>query len=178
MIASSAKEARALGLPTYFTGKPCPKGHTAERRTANRGCVVCNKETTNEYCNRRYHENIEVERAYRRQHYRQNKQSYIDASRRNATPYVRKTEGTRDKSFQPGYWSAKVAEYRAKKKQRTPAWADLTAIESFYNACPPGFEVDHIIPLNGKNVSGLHVLNNLQYLTRIENASKGNNHAP
>jgi hypothetical protein len=177
MIARSAKEARELGLPTYFTGKPCPKGHIAERRTANRRCVTCDKQDTNEYCKRRYQENVDVERAYRRQHYQQNRQSYIDASRRNAKPYVRKTEGIRDKSFQSGYWSAKVAEHRAKKKQRTPSWANLAEIEDFYNACPPGYEVDHIVPLNGKNVSGLHVLNNLQYLTRSANASKGNRHA-
>jgi hypothetical protein len=66
------------------------------------------------------------------------------------------------------------AKRRASQLQRTVPWADLKAIKEFYKNCPKGYVVDHIIPLQGKNVSGLHVLNNLQYLTASENASKGN----
>ena len=36
------------------------------------------------------------------------------------------------------------------------------------------WEVDHIIPLQGENVCGLHVDYNLQYLTPEENGKKGN----
>ena len=34
--------------------------------------------------------------------------------------------------------------------------------------------VDHIIPLQGKNISGLHVYDNLQIITETENSIKHN----
>ena len=72
---------------------------------------------------------------------------------------------------------AKVAKYKAAKLQRIPPWVDrehLKAIREFYKACPQGQEVDHIIPLQGETVSGLHVRENLQYLTAEENGRKSN----
>jgi 5-methylcytosine-specific restriction endonuclease McrA len=37
----SRAEAKAAGLTRYFTGKPCPKGHVADRFTGGGGCVEC-----------------------------------------------------------------------------------------------------------------------------------------
>jgi hypothetical protein len=51
---------------------------------------------------------------------------------------------------------------RVKKLSRLPKWANLAKIKEIYAKCPQGLEVDHIIPLKGKNVCGLHVENNLQ----------------
>lgn len=61
-----------------------------------------------------------------------------------------------------------------KRKLRVPKWAELSAIKHFYANCPPGYVVDHIIPLCGKDVSGLHVLSNLQYLPYKINIAKSN----
>jgi hypothetical protein len=68
----------------------------------------------------------------------------------------------------------KSATERAVRLQRFPAWADKEAIKEFYLNCPTGHHVDHVMPLRGKEVSGLHVLENLQYLPAKENMSKGN----
>lgn len=67
---------------------------------------------------------------------------------------------------------------RASKILRTPTWADLDKIRKIYDNCPEGFHVDHIVPLNGALVSGLHVENNLQYLPAIENCKKSNKFSP
>ena len=68
----------------------------------------------------------------------------------------------------------KSANERAIRLQRFPTWADKELIKAFYLNCPAGYHVDHIIPLRGKEVSGLHVIENLQYLLATKNMSKGN----
>ena len=64
--------------------------------------------------------------------------------------------------------------YKSRLRKATPKWADKKAIKAFYLNCPEGYEVDHIVPIRGTNVCGLHVLNNLQYLTREQNLIKNN----
>lgn len=66
---------------------------------------------------------------------------------------------------------------RARKLQATPKWLtiyQLAEIKLIYKNCPNGYHVDHIIPLKGKEVSGLHVPWNLQYLPGIVNKMKSN----
>lgn len=66
------------------------------------------------------------------------------------------------------------ARRRTAKLKATPPWVDRKAIDQIYEQCPPGYEVDHIHPLQGINFCGLHVPWNLQYLTIAENRRKKN----
>ena len=72
---------------------------------------------------------------------------------------------------------ARVRKYQAIKICACPKWLSLEQIqkiEAMYLSCPPGYHVDHIVPLQGENVSGLHVPWNLQHISAHENWSKGN----
>jgi len=70
---------------------------------------------------------------------------------------------------------------RATKLNATPAWADLVKIKKIYAACQQISEatgilhhVDHIVPLQGESVSGLHVEYNLHIIPATENLIKAN----
>lgn len=76
----------------------------------------------------------------------------------------------------PGMKNAKEARRRA-IMLRAFVPGQKEAIRKIYEKCPSGFHVDHIVPLKGKNVSGLHASWNLQYLPAIENMKKGNRYA-
>jgi hypothetical protein len=67
------------------------------------------------------------------------------------------------------------------KPRRTPAWADVNAINRIYDearrlTATTGIRhsVDHVIPLCGRTVTGLHVATNLQIITLKENSRTGN----
>ena len=80
--------------------------------------------------------------------------------------------------------------YQIKKMNALPIWASLGAIKEMYTdcvsiniaaklaGCTEKFVVDHIIPLQGKNVSGLHIHTNLQIITATENLKKSNKYEP
>ncbi len=74
-------------------------------------------------------------------------------------------------------YAANTAKYRAAKLQRTPSWLTeehWDQINSIYENCPPGYHVDHIVPLQGENVCGLHIPLNLRIIPAEDNLSKSN----
>ena len=59
--------------------------------------------------------------------------------------------------------------------QQMPSWADRKAINEIYRKAKElNLTVDHVVPLRGKLVSGLHVESNLNLVSRSENSSKSN----
>ncbi len=82
--------------------------------------------------------------------------------------------------------NAHTKKREATKLNRTPKWLTslhFDQIEVFYQEAQritelPGIKmnVDHIVPLQGKNVSGLHVPWNLQVITAVANYTKHNNY--
>ena len=73
----------------------------------------------------------------------------------------------------------RTAARRALCAKATPSWADKKDIENAYmEARHMQMHVDHIVPLNHPLVCGLHVWENLQLLSPIENMRKNNRFDP
>jgi len=152
----SCKEAKARGLKHYFTGKPCKFGHI-DIRYVTGGCATCQREHT--------------QKSYAKHAKKKNQE----------TVEWRQANRERSRELQRNYYARNAVKIRAsqsliraRRLMRVPFWAELDLIEAFYANCPEGLHVDHIIPLQGELVSGLHVLGNLQYLTESENKAKRN----
>lgn len=72
---------------------------------------------------------------------------------------------------------------RASKLKATPIWSELDKIEILYKKAKwlekltgIKYHVDHVIPLQGRDVCGLHVWANLQIIEDRINFSKSNNY--
>ena len=163
----SKSEAKKLGLKYYFTGKPCKYGHVAERRVCNSTCKECHLIAVKEHDKTRSgyfrdYNNTEERKLYMKEYGVNYENKEIVHAK-----YFSSEKGK-------GTQRSNLAKRRAAKLQRTPVWSESEAIREFYQNCPKGYQVDHIIPLQGELVSGLHVIGNLQYLTIAENREKSN----
>ncbi|MGH7975002.1 MAG: HNH endonuclease signature motif containing protein [bacterium] len=136
----------------------CSQGHDVFicGRYKNGHCRLCQ----NEYYKRYYLDHQEKRAARNSQYYQDHKQEKAKYNKQ----WCDNNRG-------------KVAQYQIKNKTnrnlRIPKFGQDGIVE-FYDNRPEGYEVDHIVPLQGKLVSGLHVSWNLRYLTPHDNRVKYN----
>lgn len=115
--------------------------------------------------------------------YKDNAERQSEKARLYRTTNKEATKQAREKwdSNNVGMVRAKEARRRASKIERTVAWADKEAITDIYKRAhlikkelALDVHVDHVVPLRGELVSGLHVESNLQIIPAKDNLSKGN----
>ena len=199
-------KAKENGAAVYAPESPCARGHVL-RTTSGGTCIECrrlteviryqkNPQKTKERTAKKYQANAEKIKTKR-------KASYIlNCDTEKAIAKIRSAEwrlknpnhmGTKEakaryKIENPGKVLADTVKRRSNKMQRTPAWLtkdDFWMIEQAYELAVLrtrlfGFawHVDHIIPLQGKLVSGLHVPSNLQVIPWRDNVAKANKYLP
>lgn len=162
-IYPSRKEALETGSKLY-TGAPCKKCGSRVRYTSTSNCKECAISRGKAI----YKDNKSQQKKY----YAEN----ADKIRKRNREYKKKYRKSR-----PDVKRAEDAKRRADKINRTPSWANLSDIKNIYSwarlaSVSTGVEhhVDHVIPLKGKTVSGLHVETNLSVVPYWENLEKNN----
>jgi len=162
-------EAKQSGLTFYETGKPCKHGHLSKRYTKTAICVECHAARTLKW---------HVDNPYKTN---ENKKLWAaNNPQKLATKRKKWAQRNPDKVL------AYAVENTLKRVKRVPTWLtkeDRQSIRKIYALAKElsaayGFpwEVDHVIPLRGKTVSGLHVPSNLQIMPKFENRRKRNHY--
>lgn len=107
-----------------------------------------------------------------------------DANRRIEKRYLYREASKRWRDTHPLEKKAYTDIRRDRVKQATPQWANKFFMKEIYSLAKLRsklfsieFHVDHVIPLNGKDVCGLHVENNLQIISRKHNMIKSNHYS-
>jgi hypothetical protein len=197
-------EAMQSGMKTYRTEKPCSRGHIDDRNTLTGQCVTCRRENERKRYRLNSEKIIQKKRAYyliNADKIKQNRRlKYAeDPEKERAVSKIRSAQWRADnpnkvkaqrplknayKKANPHKSSSLLAKRRAAKIQRTPKWLtddDFWMIEQAYEIAAirsklTGFSwhVDHIYPLQGRTVSGLHVPSNLRVIPWYDNLSKAN----
>jgi hypothetical protein len=143
-------------------------------------CKVCKEHTE-------FHRNKNLRDGYSKickicykHYYKDNKHQIIESASRSQRvnkEYRKKYLKEYSKKWRklnPNKNNFKSQQYYIRKIKRMVPFTDKEKIREIYLNCPKGYEVDHIIPLKGELVSGLHVHYNLQYLPSSENRIKSN----
>lgn len=115
-------EAKALGLKSYFTGKPCKNGHVSELQTSNHSCMECSKLKHKA----RYHADIDKSRQNWRNYVAKNTEKVLANNRasreRNRESVLAGKKAYYDRVKQTPEWQAQQREKRAANKAAKSAY--------------------------------------------------------
>lgn len=173
--------------------KPCEREYMAAYRVANKDRLLAARRSHYEANKQAYKDQArawkaahpDVMRELSRRYYAKNREQ---EQRRLAEWEQRNQERRREakKQWRIDNHAKLAAQCRARQARKlcaTPKWADRALIEVEYalamwcsKVMGEPYHVDHIIPLQGELVCGLHVHNNLQVIPQVANLSKGNRH--
>ena len=180
---TTRKEAQETKATHYFTGLPCKHGHVALRKTKGT-CMDCLKiewEETN--AKRALLPKSEASKKAGKKYYENNKEVVKLRAQSRKPEAIMKYRRAWQKN-NPELVKADNKHRRTKHKQATPKWLTQehkAQIKQFYldamlvsKVTGVSYAVDHIVPLRGELVSGLHVPWNLAVITREENSKKSN----
>jgi hypothetical protein len=182
---TTRQEAKATGATHYYTGVPCKHGHIALRKTKG-VCVECLKiEWQESNAARALLPKSEASKEAGKRYYERNKAIVI--ARAQARPAEDKRAYKQlFKQNNPELYKALTSFRRRRHQEATPKWMSTEqkkAIRNLYllaqntsKITGEQYVVDHIIPLNGEEVCGLHVPWNLRVITQEENLAKSNKH--
>jgi len=179
------KEAQAAGAKFYFTGEPCVRGHIALRKTKG-SCLECVKEdwaVDNE--RRKEKPKTDAAKAAGKRYYEKNRPAVI--ARAAARPAEEKRRNRAEyKDRNVDVFRADTSVRKRRHREATPRWLTpserLQMRELYVQArkmtelTRERYVVDHIVPLRGESVCGLHVPWNLRIITQEENLKKSNKH--
>lgn len=157
--------------------RECKNGHESLRNKWGK-CIQCTRDAATRWRLAHPEQNAQAKDDFRRRNAED-----VNASQRAwraANPGKASTYSTKWNKAHPEAMAAVLAKRRARKLNATPAWADDQKIKAVYAEAAAmrllglDVHVDHVIPLQGKLVSGLHVHNNLRVLLASDNRTKGN----
>jgi hypothetical protein len=178
----SYAEAKNAGLKRYQTGKPCKHGHVDDRLTSNQTCCECNRLKVSQW------QKLHPEKAAKNRANWRNRNPGLAAKRASDWYHdnIDQHKATMAAMFaeKPHLRAELSSIARAAKLKRTPKWLskdEKWMIGEIYHladvrtkATGIAWHVDHIIPLRGEFVSGLHTPYNLQVIPAIDNLRKSN----
>lgn len=150
------------------------------RRTWCRPCEQAKNKAYREANPERFLQAERKSRAkYRKENYARTREWW------KANPEKTKAYGKKWQENNPDKMRALWASRHAAVGKASVDWRDTNKMREFYFAADflgmvtgDWYHVDHIVPLRGKTVCGLHWEGNLQVLPASENVRKGNRHWP